>query len=129
MPFIPEPVEYDAISNLYQRDLNAAAQLKRLEVRSRRGVFIPCVLENGWVWAGGSYARPAYRWYDNDSLEFRGHISPGSSGTVAFTMLPPYRLDHDTSFLTDIVVGGNFSVARAAVAFVTGTVTVTYPAT
>lgn len=85
-------------------------------------------LKNGWSHAGAPYELWGYRVCDGQ-LEFRGHLLPGSSGTVCYTLPANYRIfNGDLSWLTDILLGGSFTVARVHVSLSTGNISITYPA-
>lgn len=84
--------------------------------------------ENGYDHAGFPYELWGYRICDG-GLEFKGHLMPGTSGSTAFTFSYQYLIfPGDVSFLTDIVNGGSFSVARIAISMSTGALVVTFPA-
>lgn len=84
--------------------------------------------ENGWTHAGPPYELWGYRVCDGQ-LEFKGHLLPGSSGTVAYTLpLSHCIFPGDPTWLTDIVSGGGFAIARVYVDMYTGEITITYPA-
>lgn len=109
------------------------------------GRWIIPELLNGWENAGDPYEDIAYRRGLGSTIEFRGHIQGGASGSVAFIIPTPdipadinqldgeisplYSLLGDVSFLTDIVNGVGFSVARVYINNTTGEVTITFPAT
>jgi hypothetical protein len=107
-----------------------------LKRRPLAGRWTDPEFENGWDNAGAPYGDFMYRWHADGSLEFKGHVMPGTSGTVVFTLPdgtggttePDYRPDHDVSFLTDIVNGTSFEIARVYIDASTGEVTITYPA-
>lgn len=85
-------------------------------------------LQNGWTHAGDPYELWGFRVCDGQ-LEFRGHLMPGTSGTVCYTLPADYRIFlKNPSWLTDIVFGGGFAVARIYVDMTTGTITITFPA-
>lgn len=87
---------------------------------------------NGW-----SNGTPGHRFrrHADGSIEMRGYLEPGTSGTVAYT-LPgaivtevDYRPDVDTSFIGDVKTSPtSFILARIEIDSTTGDVTVTYPA-
>jgi hypothetical protein len=88
-------------------------------------------LLNGWANAGAPYDVLAYRagFYDY-TIEFKGHIEGGASGTVAFvvdTDLVPLQ-PITATWLNDIVSGVGFAIARIELDGASGEVTVTYPA-
>lgn len=93
---------------------------------------------NGWTQGTPGFR---FRWHMDGSLEFKGYLEPGTSGTVAFT-LPgaeyddetdpgtDYRPDQDSSFITNVQVSPTvFSLARVELDSTTGDVTITFPAT
>lgn len=87
--------------------------------------------QNGWTYLGTAYV--GFRHGMDGETEFVGTLdaSGASSGTVAFTLPPPYRPfgGKTYSFVTDLDQGGgSFNVARVVVA-TTGTVTVYFPST
>jgi hypothetical protein len=70
------------------------------------GEWIVPTLINGWVNAGSPFADIAYRVDgegDTALMLFRGHITGGSSGTIAFYVDPLYWPDDDLSTITDVV--------------------------
>lgn len=90
---------------------------------------------NGWTEGTPGFR---FRKHADGSLEFKGYLEPGSSGTVAFTLpgagtIDPdeadYRPENDSSFLTDIQTGPtSFTIGRVQIDATTGDVTITYPA-
>ena len=85
--------------------------------------------QNGWDHAGPPYEQWGYRICDGQ-LEFKGHLLPGSSGTVAYTLPADYRImAGNPSWPTDIVSGGGFSIARIVIDMNTGEITILFPAT
>jgi hypothetical protein len=94
------------------------------------GPWVYPPLINSWVDAGLPFSDLAYRrGLGPQSLEFKGHITGGASGTVAFILDVDYWPDNDLSFLTDVGDVGAFMVGRILVDSTTGEVTVTFPAT
>ena len=87
---------------------------------------------NGWTQGGVPHA---VRRHADGSLETRGRLTPGSSGTVAYTLpgtgLNPdgdpevdYRPDVDSHFVT-VLTGG--VLAMVFIDATTGDVTITFP--
>lgn len=102
-------------------------RIRALEAQHHR--WIEPVFTNGWTNAGPPYDDVAYRYgLSPKTLEFKGHLVPGSSGTSAFTLEENYRPTKDVSWLTDILVGGSFMVARVQIVAASGNVVITYPA-
>lgn len=102
-------------------------------------VFRDLFTEAGNGWSNGTPGH-RFRRHADGSIEFRGYLEPGSSGTVAYT-LPgaglastgddevDYRPDVDTSFIADIKTSPTtFILARVEIDSTTGDVTITYPA-
>lgn len=88
------------------------------------GEWVEPILVNSWVNAGAPYCDIAYRLCGN-TLEFKGHITGGSSGTVAFTLGAGYIPACDLSTCTDVVTITTPGVAQIYVDSTTGEVTVT----
>lgn len=86
--------------------------------------------EDGTTYAGPPYAFPAFRHGLDGNLEFRGHvdISGASSPATLCTLPSEWRPEHDVSWITDLVDGASFVLARVAVDSSTGVVTLTWPA-
>lgn len=96
--------------------------------------------EAGNLWTQGEPGH-RFRRHADGSIEMRGYLIPGSSGTVAYTLpgagVSPttgeadvdYRPTVDTSFIADIKTGpSTFILARVEIDSTTGDVTITYPA-
>lgn len=118
----------DLAENLHKR----IRDVERLAARLRHQTFPPGpwiqpTLLNSWVNAGAPYANIAYRKYGGLGLEFKGHITGGASGSVAFTVDTAHLPSHDVTFLTDVVSGGVPVVGRIEIDSSTGDVTITYP--
>lgn len=91
--------------------------------------------------SGGDFSQPdpplgehQFRLHMDGALEFKGHLVPGTSGTVAYTLPgaitvePDYRPGHDVSFLTDLAASPTtFTIARVYIDSVTGDVTIFFP--
>lgn len=86
---------------------------------------------NGWKEAGDPYDTVQFRRTEDGGVEFKGHLNAEEAvtDTVAFVLPAGYRPPMDVSFLTDILAGTEFSVARVAISATTGEVTITFPAT
>lgn len=83
--------------------------------------------QNGWANTGTPYENFQYR-KGASGLEFQGHVSGGSSGTVVCTVLPDHLPFKNISRLTDVGDVGSFVVGRIEVDATTGDVTITFPA-
>jgi hypothetical protein len=106
-----------------------ATRINRLEQGCPPFVSPPnSQLDNGWTQAGDPFEQWGYRVCDGQ-LEFRGHLLPGASGTICYTLPGDYRIFLKTpTWLTDIVFAGGFTVARIVVNMTTGDITIFYPA-
>jgi len=62
---------------------------------------IPSLI-NGWANAGLPYDDIAYR-SGPSGLEFKGHITGGTSGTIAFYLAAAYWPSKDLTTITDVV--------------------------
>lgn len=107
---------------------------RQLQRRPLAGIWFTPTLVNGWTQPDPPWGTMQYRLHKDGSLEFKGHLVPGSSGTVAFTLPdstgvhPSYRPTHDVSFLTDVETSPSaFDIARVIISESTGTVTIVYP--
>jgi hypothetical protein len=121
----------DTLDWLASRSNRASKDIRDLTRKRVAGIWLrPDTFVNSWDDAGAPYAPLAYRLMNYNSLQFRGHITGGASGTVAFTIIPPIMtlIEHNLSYLTDVGTVGNFSVGRIEVDYLTGDVTITYPA-
>ena len=87
--------------------------------------------QNSFAAAPAPYAAPAYRHGTHWELEFKGHVdvSDAVSDTVAWTMDLDHRPTEDISFITDVLNGVGFSLARMHIDSESGDVTFTWPAT
>lgn len=90
------------------------------------GLWITPTLLNGWMNAGSPYHDLQYR-LGADEVEFRGHITGGVSGTVAFNFPLTDRLSTDWEVLLEYDSSGTPGVAMASCNVGTGDVTVVYP--
>lgn len=108
---------------------------KQTERRPLAGRWNTPSLVNGWTQPDPPLGTMQFRIHMDGSLEFKGHLEPGTSGTVAFTLPgaideePDYRPAHDISFLTDVATSTTtFAVARVYIEASSGDVTITFPA-
>jgi len=79
---------------------------------------------NGWVNPGLPYATTQYR-MGVSGLEFKGHLTGGASGTIAFYLLPAWVPTRLLSTATDVIKPGTPGVAQLKVTEGTGAVTIT----
>jgi len=82
--------------------------------------------------AGPPYSDLAYRrGVGPQCMEWKGHWMPGASGDIIFIVDADYLGDFtgDQTWLTDIVNGGGFSIARIYFDVTSGAVSVTFPVT
>ncbi len=86
--------------------------------------WIDVSFQNSWANEGSPFFDVQYRW-GVSGLEFRGHMSGGSSGTVAFTLPAAYRPAADVSALTDVVTGAAPATAQIYIESSTGEATIT----
>jgi hypothetical protein len=89
------------------------------------GDWVEPTLLNSWTNAGAPYDDIAYRICEGNTLEFKGHITGGVSGSIAFILDVDYRPEADLSTVTDRVTGGTPGIAQIYVTASTGAVTVT----
>lgn len=89
------------------------------------GDWVEPTLINSWANAGSPFDDIAYRLCDGDTLEFKGHITGGDSGTIAFYLDADYWPAKDLSTCTDVITGGEPGVAQIYVTSATGAITVT----
>ena len=109
---------------------------RQLQRKPLAGIWITPTLINGWTQPDPPWGTMQYRLHKDGSLEFKGHLVPGTTATVAFVLPdsigldPSYLPGHDVSFLTDVETGVNiFSIARVVIDSTTGDVTIYFPAT
>lgn len=123
-----KPQSPDVFDELYRRGDVHSQKILALERRKHLGVWINPDFLNGWNNAGGTYHLLQYRKVFGDSLEFRGTIQGGASGTVVFILLESHRPLADISFLTDIfdIVTNTFQIARVFINSVNGEITVSW---
>ena len=88
------------------------------------GNWVEPTLINSWANAGAPFCDIAYR-LCGTTLEFKGHITGGASGTVAFILDAAYWPSCDLSTATDVVTASTPGVAQIYVAAASGSVTVT----
>jgi hypothetical protein len=88
------------------------------------GNWVEPTLINSWANAGAPYCDIAYR-LCGTTLEFKGHITGGASGTVAFILDATYWPSCDLSTCTDVITLTTPGVAQIYVSSTTGEVTVT----
>lgn len=101
------------------RRLEAAAPPEGCEV----GEWVEPTLVNGWANAGAPFCDIAYR-LTCISLDFRGHISGGADGTIAFYLDSDYWPECDKSTITDVVASPP-SAAEIYISAADGSVTIT----
>jgi len=89
------------------------------------GPWVFPTLINGWANAGAPYDNIAYRLIGDDVLAFKGHITGGDSGTVAFVLGSEYRPLKDLSTITNVVSASTPGAAQVYIKASDGTVTVT----
>lgn len=89
------------------------------------GDWVEPTLINSWVNAGGTFDDIAYRLCEGNTLEFKGHITGGSSGSIAFILDAAYWPDADLSTVTDVITGATPGIAQIYVTASTGAVTIT----
>ena len=102
-----------------------------LELQRSVGPWITPTLLNGVDPPPAPMIRIKYRLhFREDKLQFRGHgdVNGLTSPVHAFTLIEPYWLSYDDSFLTDVWDGAAFAVARAFFDSTNGHVTLTWPA-
>lgn len=84
---------------------------------------IPTLI-NSWENAGAPFDDIAYR-QGPSGLEFKGHITGGSSGSIAFYLSAAWWPTKDLSTITDVVTATTPGAAQIYVAAADGAVTVT----
>lgn len=99
-------------------------KLDELDRRTIAGIWIDPVYVNGWGNAGGTYEDFAYRLFASDTLQVKGTMTGGTSGSIAFTLYVPWRPLKDISIVGAVVVAGNFMPARLDIEASTGDVSV-----
>ena len=63
-------------------------------------------LLNGWAAPASPMAAVQYRYHmKTNALEFRGHLSGGVSGTIAFNIIPPFRPLYDMDSINTLANG------------------------
>jgi hypothetical protein len=88
------------------------------------GNWVQPTLINSWANAGAPYDDIAYR-LCGTTLEFKGHITGGASGSIAFVLDAAYWPTKDLSTVTDVITTGTPGVAQIYVTAASGSVTVT----
>jgi hypothetical protein len=88
------------------------------------GNWVEPTLINSWTNAGPPFDDIAYR-LCGSTLEFKGHITGGASGTIAFILDAGYWPPKDLSCVTDVITLAVPGVAQIYVTAATGAVTVT----
>lgn len=89
------------------------------------GDWVEPTLINDWANAGDPFDDIAYRICDGDTLEFKGHVTGGASGSIAFILDAGYIPEKDLSTCTDVITDPVPGVAQIYVTAATGAVTIT----
>ena len=119
----------------YRRDTEASVlgdhqqRIRILEAELGGGgfdleVWIEPTLINSWANAGAPYDDIAYRTTPL-GLEFKGHITGGSSGTIAFYLNGAHWPTKTLSTITDVITLTTPGAAQILVSSADGSVTVT----
>lgn len=132
--FMPKHFEPENLD--YIEWLSAVAKRGKREadfVRNQPNVgpWVPTTLLNSCVAPPPPKIKIQYRLNPKeDKLQFRGHVdvNAATSPVHAFTLLQPFWLDYDDSWLTDVWDSSAFAVARAEFDSTNGHVTLTWPA-
>lgn len=98
-------------------------------LRSKGGInagpWVAPTLINSWINAGPPYDDIAYRLIGDDVLAFKGHITGGASGSIAFYLDSAYWPDKDLSTITNVVSTSLPGSAQIYIKASDGSVTVT----
>jgi hypothetical protein len=110
----------DVLGELYRRGDVANDDILDLKRRKHNGAWANPTLINGWAQEGGTKHPHQYRLLFNDTLDIRGGLTGGASGTVAYILPEPWRP------LADVQLWGTASggSARYSVNASTGEVTI-----
>lgn len=108
-----EPQSKSLVDWLSERSNRLDDRTRNLEIARLGKVWIgPGKLTGIYGWqgtfddAGAPYFPFEYRLFDRDHLQVRGTITGGTSGTVGFTLLPPFWPTFDISIWGNIEVAG-----------------------
>lgn len=123
---ISEIASQKAEMALARANVDTENRVSNLERRpsSGCGAWVTPTLINSWANAGSPYCTVEYR-KCGSTLEFKGHISGGASGSIAFYLDAAYWPTCDLSTVTDVVRPTTPGIAQIYVAASNGAVTIT----
>ncbi len=120
----PQPLP-DMLDDTWRRIDSLEAGERQLWRRKHLGVWINPTFLNGWFTNVTGKARYQYRIIFNDTIQDKGTIDGGASGTIAYIVLPFWR-PPDGNVIWHGSVQGSTLPAQFELNYLTGEVTVTF---
>lgn len=128
-----EPTSKSLIDWLSERTNRDSNRIRDLEIARLGKVWVSVGQLTGiYTWqgtfddAGGNYFPFSYRLFDKDHLQVKGTMTGGTSGTVGFTLLPPFWPSHDISIWGDVWITGVVKLAVIQIDSTNGECTINY---
>lgn len=128
-----EPKSKAYVDWLSERVNRGDKRLTSLEIAKLAKIWIdpaicdaPYQFQNGYAQVGGDEELFRYRLFAVDLLNVIGTLGAGTSGAIAFRLLPPFLPSKNVHFIGTVLDTPSFQSARFDIAATTGDVTVTY---
>jgi hypothetical protein len=128
-----EPKSKDFLDWVSERANRNRGHIETLASRLLEGVGIDpaqCTglfaYQNGWDWAGEPYEIFKYSIFDKSNLKVKGTMTGGTTGTIAFRLLPPFVPNRDISIVGNVEQTGEMIPAWLGIDSTNGDVTVNF---
>lgn len=116
----------DVVDWLSESRNRSRIQLEKLENKKIAGVWINPTYINSWANPGGTYENFAYRLFAIDTIQVKGALTGGVTGSIALYLLRPYWPLKDISILGSVVIAAAFQSARLDIFAIDGSVKVNF---
>lgn len=114
-----------SLDEMWRRNHSALDQIDELKRKKYVGVWMNPTYLNGWANAGAPYHNYQYRLLFTDTLQDRGVLDGGATGTVAYILPEPWRATDDVAWVGSVLTTG-FVPATFSMDASTGEVTITF---